>query len=68
MEILVWKVRKEKNISLQELSQKSGVSIGGLSDIENNKVSPRVNTLEKIADALEVDISALMRKQKDKKN
>ena len=50
MEILVWKVRKEKNISLQELSKKSGVSIGGLSDIENNKVSPRINTLEKIAD------------------
>ena len=63
MKILVWEARRRRRISLKELSQKSGISKSAINDIENNKVSPRVNTLEKIADALGMDISELMRKE-----
>ena len=63
MKILVWEARRQRRMGLKELSQKSGISKSAINDIENNKVSPRVNTLEKIADALEVDISSLMRKE-----
>ena len=63
LKILVWEARRRRRISLKELSQKSGISKSAINDIENNKVSPRVNTLEKIADALGMDISELMRKE-----
>lgn len=49
--------RKQKRITLKSLSQKTGISIKQLSKIENFKAIPRLSTLQKIADALEVEIS-----------
>ena len=53
-------LRKSKNITLDELSNKTSISNSYLSKLENNKVTNcTINTLEKIADALEVNIKDL---------
>lgn len=52
--------RKSKNITLDELSNKTSLSNSYLSKLENNKVTNcTINTLEKLADALEVNIKDL---------
>lgn len=57
--VKTWKVRTEKGITLKELSQMSGISKTCLNDIENNKTSPTINELEKIAKALNVRMTDL---------
>ena len=48
------RIRKQKEFSLEELSQRSGVSKGMLSQIEQNKVNPTVAVVWKIAHGLSV--------------
>lgn len=51
-------IRLIKNISLNKLAKMTGISIGYLSDIENNKAqNPTMDKLNKIAEALEVSIN-----------
>lgn len=52
--------RKQINISLDELSKRSGVSKSMLSQIEQEKTNPTVITLWKIARALDVPMEELM--------
>lgn len=53
-------LRKSKNLTLIELSNKSDLSTTYLSDLENNKLDNcSTKTLEKIADALSVNIKDL---------
>ncbi len=59
IKIKLWEIRTEKGLSLEELSAISGVSSTHLNDIENNKKSPTLHTLEKIAKALDVKINDL---------
>ncbi len=49
-------LRKNKKITLTDLSNKSGLSISTLSDIENGKSSPKASTLNKIANGLNVQL------------
>lgn len=49
-------IRKMKGLSILDLKEKTGLSKSTISDIENGKSSPTTETLQKIADALEVDI------------
>ncbi|SHK61121.1 helix-turn-helix domain-containing protein [Paramaledivibacter caminithermalis] len=54
-------IRLNKNLTLKELSEISGVAYGYISDLENGKaVNPTYATLKKIAKALEVPISELI--------
>lgn len=53
----ILKVRKEKKISIAQLSALSGVSTGLISQIERDIVGPSVTNLWKLAKALEVDVS-----------
>lgn len=48
-------VRERRNVTLKEVALKAGVSESLVSQIERNKVSPSIDTLLGIADALEVD-------------
>lgn len=48
------RLRKEKQMSLQQLARASGLSRGHLSDIERGKVVMTVGTLGTVAGALEV--------------
>ena len=59
IEILIKKVRNEKNATLTTISRKSGVSISHLSDIENERKSPSLLVMVKIAKSLNVPITEL---------
>lgn len=48
------KLRKEKNITLKELAEKTELSIGYISQIERNLTDPSLSTLRKISGALDV--------------
>ena len=53
--------RRKKNLNTEKLAYENGISKGYLSDIENGKKLPSIKMLERIADALEVDISVLFK-------
>ena len=50
-------IRNNKGLTLEELGKRTGFTKGLLSKIENNKVSPPVSTLAKIARAMNVSMS-----------
>ena len=53
-------IRKEKKISLMELSEKAQMSMTYLRELEANiKTNPSINTLYRIAEALEVNVKDL---------
>ncbi len=55
-------IRKSKKISINLLSSITGISLGYLSDLENNKASnPTMEKLQKIADALEVSVDEFIK-------
>jgi transcriptional regulator with XRE-family HTH domain len=53
----VRELRTARDMTMQALSAKSGLSVHTLSTIERGKVSPSVSALYKLADALEVSIT-----------
>ncbi len=59
IEILVKEIRQEKHISLEKLSNRSGVSTTHINDIENNIKSPSLYVMVRLAKALEVGITEL---------
>lgn len=59
IEILVKKIRLERNMTLETLSQLSGISKGHLSKIERQERDPKISTMIQIALALKVDIKEL---------
>jgi transcriptional regulator with XRE-family HTH domain len=52
------KLRSERNLSIRTLAEKSGLAVNTLSLIENGKTSPSCSTLQQIATALGVPITA----------
>lgn len=62
MDLRLKEVLDEKNMSLVSLSEKTGIEKGNLSAIANNKKNPTVETLSKIANALEISITELFEK------
>lgn len=63
MKILIWKVRREKHVSVEELAGKTGIGRSTLYNYENGLFSPTIDALEKIADALGVQIEELYEKE-----
>ena len=59
MEIGTWHARHNKNITLKQLQDLTGITKTALNDIENGKKSPTLDQLEKIAKALNVRITDL---------
>lgn len=59
IELLIKEIRLKKNMTQEELSQKSSISESYISELENNLKMPTILTLCKLAEALEVDISEL---------
>lgn len=49
-------LRKKRGMTLKELSEKTGITVAHLSLIERDKRDPSVQTLEKIAKVLQVDV------------
>ncbi|EPY2291008.1 helix-turn-helix domain-containing protein [Clostridium sporogenes] len=55
------RIRKSQKISINKLASMSGVSLGYLSDIENNNAkNPTMDKLQAIADALGIQVSDLL--------
>ena len=52
-------IRLSKSMILDDLAEKAGLSKGFLSNIENNRTSPSINSVERIAQALEVPMALL---------
>lgn len=52
-------LRKKQGMSQKDLADKLGITPVLISQYENGKRNPKLETLQKIADALEVDISEL---------
>lgn len=59
------RLRLERNLSLGQLSGQSGVSKVMLSQIEKGTSNPSINTIWKIADALQVPYTALLDRNVD---
>jgi transcriptional regulator with XRE-family HTH domain len=55
------KVRESQSITLKQLAEEMKVSVSLLSQIENNKVSPSIDTLLALADILDIDPEYLFR-------
>ncbi len=62
-------IRKEKKLSINKLAKITGISLGYLSDLENNKAkNPSVDKLKIIADALEVQPELFLKNDIDIEN
>ena len=64
----VRKLRKERSLTLQDLTDLTGLSKPNLSQIENNLVTPPIATLLKIATALGVPIGYFFQESPEKRN
>ena len=61
MEMLLLKIRNEKDVTLKELFLRTGISKSALQRIESGEVSPTLKKLEKIAKALGVRVTDLFK-------
>ena len=60
------KARKEKGISIEELSSRTGFSVEMLSNLEKQKASPQIGTIIRLAKALKTVFGTLTSDQEDK--
>jgi transcriptional regulator with XRE-family HTH domain len=60
-------IRSRHRLSLRKLAEKSGLNINTLSLVENGKSSPSVSTLQHLAHALKVPITAFFESEPDPK-
>jgi transcriptional regulator with XRE-family HTH domain len=60
-------LRNRKGVSLRALARLSGVGVATLARIESRKANPRLNTLIRLADVLDVSIQQLFEKRSRKK-
>lgn len=58
------RLREQKGLTLHELSQRSGVSLAHISEIERGRSTASLKTLEKLALALEVSTSYLLQEER----
>ncbi|OGO42347.1 MAG: hypothetical protein A2W36_01805 [Chloroflexi bacterium RBG_16_58_14] len=54
-------LRQERNLSVRALSRASGLSANALSMIERSRTSPSVSTLYRLAEAMQVPVTAFFR-------
>lgn len=56
------KIRREKDITQEQLAETIGVTGEFISNLERGKSAPSFETVEKLAEALGVDVEELFRK------
>lgn len=59
IKVLLWERREERRMTLRELSERSGLSKSTLQRIECSKRSPTLQQLDRIAKALNINITQL---------
>ncbi len=60
-------LRTQRDLTIRTLAEKSGLAVNTLSLIENSKTSPSVATLQQLATALQVPITAFFESETPKK-
>jgi len=66
LSMLLQSEREGRNISKNELSQRSGLSRAAIRTIENGEKQPSIYSLLKICEGLEVELWELLRKASEK--
>lgn len=61
-------IRKRKNITIAQICEETGLSQGFMSQVETNKTSPSIATLESIAKTLKVPLAYLLLQQEERMN
>ncbi|AJY75216.1 helix-turn-helix domain-containing protein [Paenibacillus beijingensis] len=59
-------IRKRKNITIAQICEQTGLSQGFMSQVETNKTSPSIATLESIAEALKVPLAYLLLRKEER--
>ncbi|WP_409343993.1 helix-turn-helix domain-containing protein [Paenibacillus sp. MBLB4367] len=59
-------IRKRKSITISQICDQTGLSQGFMSQVETNKTSPSIATLESIASALQVPLAYLLLKKEER--
>ncbi|NBD24178.1 helix-turn-helix domain-containing protein [Paenibacillus glycinis] len=59
-------IRKRKNVTIAQICEDTGLSQGFMSQVETNKTSPSIATLENIAKALKVPLAYLLLQKEDR--
>jgi transcriptional regulator with XRE-family HTH domain len=67
MDIHLRHFREAKGLSLRVLADKAGVDWSAIHRIEQGKAGPRIGTLEKLAEALEIEVVDLLTGPKAKR-
>jgi transcriptional regulator with XRE-family HTH domain len=52
----IYEIRQSRNLTQAQIAKKTGLAVSYLSRIENNHIEPSFSTLQKIAEALEVNL------------
>ena len=61
-------LRRERDLSVGDLSGAAGISMGMVSKIENGQISPSLSTINAVATALNVPVSSLFMAFEDKRD
>ena len=59
IEILLKEIRKDRNLTLEQLSEKSGISRSHINDVENGNKEPGLSIMVRLAKVLDVAITDL---------
>jgi transcriptional regulator with XRE-family HTH domain len=59
--------RKQQNMTVTELSEATGLSVGMLSKIENGITSPSLSTLQSLANALSVPLTSFFKQYEERR-
>lgn len=54
------KQRRLRRVTLSDVSERTGLSVSFLSDIERNRTNPSLETLEKLADYFQLPVNQLL--------
>ena len=65
MSLRLKEILKERNLSITKFSTMVGISQSNLSNYINGNISPKLDTLEKIAECLGVDVTELFKRKED---
>lgn len=65
MELRLREILKERKLTLAQFSEISGITQANLSNYMQGRISPTLDTLSKIADALRIEVTELFKKEND---
>ena len=65
MELRLKDILKEREMTLSSFAKVTGISPSNLSNYINGNISPTLETLEKIAKALNIEVTELLRPKED---